>query len=357
MSDWFDDLTRACDAAGQQPLVLDDDAGASLLAVRPGARVLACRLPGVDHNLFFGTTVASGPTGGDRLWIAPEVGWFWPSLDEARRDPKGTADVPPQIDPGDYRLTRGDDAVQWTGASLALVDVRTHRDIEVTATRAVRLIEMPHGLPDGLTSISYEMTNVLQATAGDPLAVAGAWSILQVPPTGTLHCPVTTPVMPRSYYEPFGDRHVQLEDASADGSACVRFLIDGNRRVKMGIRPEHTTGRMGYHRVLPGGQHSLIVRAFAALPGMPYCDIPRDHRADQRLGGDALQAYNDDGDAFPGTTFGEMEHHGTAVSPSGPASSTDRSVTHVLVGPGPAIAQAASTLLGVGLRQLQAPRA
>ncbi|MEO0586619.1 MAG: hypothetical protein AAF078_03175, partial [Planctomycetota bacterium] len=155
---------------------------------------------------------------------------------------------------------------------------------------------------------------------------------------------------PRSYYEPFGDRHVAVE------GDCVRFLIDGKRRTKMGLLPEHTTGRMGYYRPLGDGRSSLIFRAFAALPGEPYCDLPVDHPAHdaaaagedhpEMFRGDGLQAYNDDGDAFPGTSFGEMEYHDPCViAGRGPTSRTGSCVTHVMAGPDEAVRAVGRELL------------
>ncbi|NJO56652.1 MAG: hypothetical protein HC834_10335 [Rhodospirillales bacterium] len=172
----------------------------------------------------------------------------------------------------------------------------------------------------------------------------------------------------RSYYDPFGTRHVSV------GERCVRFLIDGRRRIKMGLRPEHTTGRMGYYRALGDGRATLIVRVFASLPGEPYCDLPRDdprHRALQLgessgpvLGGDALQAYNDDGDAFApkagqasvdakDVTFGEMEYHDPCViSGRAPGERGGTCVTHVVVGADASVRAWGASLLGCEIEPL-----
>ena len=161
-----------------------------------------------------------------------------------------------------------------------------------------------------------------------------------VPPAGTLVCPTTRRVLPRSYYEPFGDKHVVVDDTS------VRFTVDAAHRIKMGLRPEHTTGRMGYYRPLAGGESSLIVRVFPVYPGELYVDIPRDHPHDQRSGGDALQAYNDDLTYGP---FGEMEFVAPAVMVGGCTARHTACVTHALVGPDAAVREAGAALLGVSI--------
>ncbi len=307
------------------------------IAVR-GARVLSCRVDGHDDNLFYDDGNGSG---GDRLWIAPEVAYYWPSLDDARRDPVGTAATPPQVDPGDWSVLDTPPAGVTLRNAATLTDGRDGKSISLDMVRTVDSLDRPHGLPDTLRCVSFGITNGLLVTGGDEGAVAAAWDILQVPPTGTLICPVTRRVEPRSYYDPFGGRHVVCDDTA------VRFLIDAKRRIKMGLRPEHTTGRMGYYRPpAPGsdGRSSLIVRVFPVYPGERYVDIPRDHPIDQRTGGDALQAYNDDLTFGP---FGEMEFVAPAVAVGGTTYRSTLSVTQALVGPDDAIHEAGRALLGV----------
>jgi hypothetical protein len=142
-----------------------------------------------------------------------------------------------------------------------------------------------------------------------------------------------------SYYDPFGPRHVL-----ADGRR-LRFLIDGRRRIKMGLRAQWTTGRMACYRSITDGRAILIVRIFNPQPGEPYADVPRSADITTRTGGDCLQAYNDDG-TFGG--FGEMEHHDPAVIVgSGPTQRGGGFVTHVFTGPDRAVRAAGEALLGV----------
>ncbi len=355
MPDWFDKIDDAIQSTGHQTHRLIAGDG-QLLVTEHGARVLACQLPGIDGNLFWHSPAmqnpdtALEPAGGDRLWIAPEVGWYWPSIEKAREDPGKYADTPKQIDPGEYLTDSASPVHAQLSTRLKLTDVRDGKSIELAVSRQVRAVGQPAGLPDTLTCASFAITNVLLLRGGDDGAIACAWDILQVPPVGTLICPTTadpeTVNEPTSYYEPFGDRLVQCD------KQAVHFLVDSEHKIKMGLRAEHTTGRMGYYRQLDGGQASLIIRIFSPQPGEPYPDIPISADADQRTGGDSLQAYNHSDGGTSG--FGEMEYHDPAVIVGqGPASRHGSSVTHILAGPDAEVRSFGQQLLGVPITPIQ----
>ena len=365
---WFEGLCERVEEQGQRPHVLASGDG-RLLVTEHGARVLACELPGVGRNVFFHTDATDDGkvTGGDRLWMGPEVAYFWPTLDDALRDPKDTAVTPSTIDPGEWEVVAEEAGTSVELATeMKLEDRRNQTNGIFTAERSFRcLASVDLSLSAGLAHVAFSTRHTISEVAGagsDEGLTAGAWSVLQVPPTGTLICPVTRRLDGaadiRSYYDAFGDRHVVVDDR------CVRFLVDGKHRIKMGIKPEHTTGRMGFYRP-PGsysevGMSSLIVRIFSTLPGEAYCDVPRDdarHRELERgeiggpvLGGDCLQAYNDDGSAFAGTTFGEMEYHDPCVVVGcGPTARTGSCVTHVVAGADEAVRAFGEEVLGVAV--------
>lgn len=368
MKGYMKGLRDRLEAEGQGPHELQVNGG-SLLCTRHGARALAVDAPGLEKNPFF---TADGPdgklTGGDRLWVSPEVAWFWPSLEDARERPLETARTPAAIDPGAYQVVEavdeGGTRLTWRQVVSDLTDVRSGqvlRRLEIERTFASSAA--PTRLGDDVACISFTITHTLRGLDADPGVAVGAWNLLQVPPTGTLICPTTHRADVRSYYDPFGERHVAVDHHA------VRFLIDGRRRIKMGLTPEATTGRMGYYRPTTAGNATLIVRIFGPLPGEPYADLPRDDRRHDLHGtiqqlappldGDALQAYNDDGSAFGGSTggdptFGEMEHHDPCLvagfGPMGlPTTRTATSVTHILAGPDAAVRDAGQHLLGVAI--------
>jgi len=347
--DWFDQLDTAAQAQDHPTHRIIAGDG-MLLVTELGARIMGCTLPGVGGNLFFhhesmlDPDKASRPFGGDRLWIAPETGWYWPSLEKAREDAGKHAATPPQIDPGQYTTDSASPAHAQLSNRLSLTDIRDGKKIELAVSRQIRAIGAPAGLPADLMCASFGITHVLLARGGDDGAAACCWDILQVPPTGTLICPTTTDPKaieePTSYYEPFGEKHVARDEQA------VRFLIDSQRKVKMGLKPEHTTGRMGYYRQLNDGMSTLIIRIFGPLPGEPYPDIPIEVADQQKLGGDCLQAYNHDNGGTSG--FGEMEYHDPAVIVGdGPQARTGTSATHILAGPDASIRTYGQRLLGV----------
>lgn len=353
-ADWFDQLDTAAKAKDHPThrIVAGDG---MLLVTERGARIMACQMPGVDSNLFFhhpsmqDPNHAANPFGGDRLWIAPEVGWYWPSMELAREDAGKHAATPPQIDPGEYTTDSASPAHAQLSNRLSLTDIRDGKSIELGVSRQVRAINAPANLPPDLMCASFAITNILLLRDGGEGAAACAWDILQVPPVGTLICPTTTDPKvvdePTSYYEPFGDRHVECDDNA------VRFLIDSERKIKMGLKAEHTTGRMGYYRQLDGGMSTLILRIFSPLPGEPYPDIPIASPIDQRLGGDTLQAYNHSDGGTSG--FGEMEYHDPAVIVGdGPSSRHGTSVTHILAGPDASVRAFGEQLLGATIQAI-----
>ena len=360
-ANWFDRLAGSLTEAGFETHQFLAGEG-RLLVTTHAARVLACEMPGLPGNAFWHNPAleqgdrtrdimhgAGGGLGGDRLWIAPEVGFIFTDLPAARVNPLANEELPTAMDPANWSVDdRGTGGVTLS-TDTTLRDHRLARRIDLKVTRQFEVITPPAQLPPGVSHLGFALRNELVCTGGDKEAMAGGWDLLQVPPVGTLHCPATVAgLSPRSYYDPFGDHHVQ---ADADG---IRFLIDGKRRVKMGLLAEHTTGRMAFFQPESDDQRALaIFRVFAPQPGEPYVDLPRD--SDELLGGDCLQAYNHlegIGDFPP---FGEMEYHDPALFVGcGPDRRSGPCVTHVFTGDTDAVRQAVEPMLGMELRTLEA---
>ncbi|MEQ9461620.1 MAG: hypothetical protein RIG82_11785 [Phycisphaeraceae bacterium] len=343
---WFDRLHTALNARGWKPSILQTRSG-RLLITEHNARLFAIEIDGLDHNALWHDPTHENPKsnaaliGGDRLWIAPEVAYYWDSLELARQDPGGNARNPPQVDPGHYTTTHTTDQTLSYHATVELTDSRVDKSIRFEVQRSFRVAQSLPTLPPEVRCLSFALDNQLTLTAGDDGALAGGWSISQLPTGGTLHCPThgrATSVT--SYYDPFQDR-VEIDDTG------VRFRIDGQAKVKMGLPAETTTGRMGYYRETGSGA-VLLLRAFPTLPGEPYVDVPIAAPADQRYGTDVLQAYNHDGGP---NTFGEMEYHDPAIIVgTQPQSRSGTSVTHALFGPVDQIKAVGETFLGMKLR-------
>ncbi|QQE12142.1 hypothetical protein JD969_01305 [Planctomycetota bacterium] len=348
MSNWFDEIVSKISHAGLKGCEIRLNGGRLLVAEKAG-RILACEIDGVDENIFYlGGEVSAGYfNGGDRLWVAPEIGYYWPSIEKAREDAVKWAKTPEQVDPGHYKVVaEGDVHCCLRNEGIELVDGRNDRKVGFDLTRIVCQCDEPEGLPEGVSCASFSVTNEIEVKHGDEGATVGAWDILQVPPRGTLICPLVKPIdSPTSYYDDFGDVHVQWDEHS------VRYLIDAGRRTKMGLPPEVTNGRMGFYREVSDDKAVMIVRIFAPLAGLPYVDQPIWQDKEQVAGGDVLQAYNDDGSYGP---FGEMEYHDPGVViGSSPMRRNGTSVTHVLSGEPLHVKKAGKMLLGCEVKPIE----
>ena len=104
MGQAIEDMVRRIEGAGLKAVVLKLHGGEILVSEKAG-RILACEVDGVQGNVFYsgGEVEAGFYAGGDRLWIAPEVGYYWPSLDKAREDAVKWAKTPAAVDPGNYK--------------------------------------------------------------------------------------------------------------------------------------------------------------------------------------------------------------------------------------------------------------
>ncbi|MEM6391704.1 MAG: DUF6786 family protein [Planctomycetota bacterium] len=350
----LDDLTARL-AAEHDDLFWLSAGDGRLLATRHAARLMASDDGHADtwSNPFF--VAEDGDTGqltgGDRLWIAPEVGYFWPNLQQAREDPKKWAKTPPVMDPAHWTITNQSDNALALSTEMDLTDARDGKRIRLTADRSFQGLDRSADLDPGLRCVSFAITNTLTLIDGDAGAVAGAWDILMVPaePTpGTLIIPTTREIELaniNSYYDPFGDEHVVIDGQS------VRFRCDGQRRVKMGLPADLTAGTMAHYRPTTDGQAILIHRTFPTHHEETYCDIPRSFPDDQRLGGDCFQAYNDEGDSFGpaiggSPTFSEMEYHDPCLAVgTDKTTQTGTCTTHILTGPEALIREHLSTRL------------
>ena len=350
MSNWMRTLEETTAGAGQQALRWKAADG-ELLVLPHGARVLGCDVPGADRNLLWhhpgmndAATAkgqlqkAGGELGGDRLWIAPEVAYFWADLELARKAPFEHHTVPPEMDPGIWRIAERGEGHLRLEMRLALTDHRNGRRIELDLERAFAALDRPAGLDAELKVCSWLTFNTATVRGGDDGAVAGLWDLCQMPVGGALYCPVAVPPNgpPREYYEPLRPEDVSWDDAA------VRFAATAAHRIKMGLPPEQTTGRMGYYRRLENGMASFIFRHFLPAPGGTYIDLPR--HSDATSGGDCLQAFCGD-DPMDG--FCEMEHHEPAlIAGTGPQRTSGTCITHAIVGPAESLTPVARRMLG-----------
>ena len=224
-------------------------------------------------------------TGGERTWLAPELGpgGFFGA------EEKDWA-VPPALDPGAYRLLEsGPSAARCrTECRLRSADGREYR---LELERRVQIRDARSLSPEA-RGVDLLIRHSLRNAGRQPIpGRAGLWSILQVPslPEGS----VLLPDAP--YRQRFGELPAGWLTREA-GSQALRTAPA--RRWKVGQPPSGPEAVIAHHRPAPGGQVRITMRCAASAAG-PYLD-----------GGDVLQAYNS---PLSGEeAFSELECHAPA---------------------------------------------
>lgn len=257
-------------------------------------RVLQVDVEG--HGAYWTRPEAAGwNVGGDRLWVGPERAWIWTQPDSTE---PSSAELPSAMDPGAWSIVNSDDTTCRVTQSMELRHRHEQASLRLQMDRTFRHVEVP--TEDFRTSIAYQTENCLTIIGGDTAQPVSLWHMVQVPPGGNILIPLEgEPV--RSYFEPTPPGY-----QSMDGG-LLRVRVDGKSRFKGGISPERTLGRQAYVRPIEDGW-LVFYRRFTVEPWRDYCDAPMTDASGQ---GDALQFYNDDGNAGG---FGEVEYHSPSIA-------------------------------------------
>ena len=271
------------------------DAGAVTLYPSCG-RVLQAEIEG-ERAFWNNPSDARGwNVGGDRLWVAPEVHWYWKTLEKVDF---ARYEVPEAVDPGNWTVTRTDKNYCRISQQVFLRNHHMDSHVKCTLARSFTLLAPAAG-PFFTKQIAWQTDNELWIQNGTPGQKVGLWSLLQVPSGGTLSVRSPGDVPFRNYLSPIPHG---LWRKRGD---VLHVDITGSQQYKIGIAPNSVTGTMAYARKAPGG-YLVIYRKFFPQPWRPYADVPMN---DLKGNGDAIQIYNDDG-SFGG--FGEMECHSPAI--------------------------------------------
>jgi hypothetical protein len=101
-----------------------------------------------------------------------------------------------------------------------------------------------------------------------PLPEFNLWSILQVPPGGTVLVPVLGDSEPLVMYREQEEIHMNRQPHYAS------FPFEGGSSFKLSYNTLQSTGRLGYYRRLSKETSSLIVRQLQVNPSASYPDYP-----------------------------------------------------------------------------------
>jgi hypothetical protein len=327
----------------------------SLVICQRGGRILGpFQLPEGESLLWanpaFGERGAFGAflaadgwnLGGERIWVAPEIQYGV----RDRRDFWRTLALPPQMDPGDWKLAQDGDTYTLTQALTLEAHNIAHGHKTLHIARRIRPAADPlralsgyAELTDGVTFAGYEHDVTLTETQTDEI-MSETWSVMQLRPEGQLFIPATPVLEYSDYFEPIDAAYQTIDEHGA------RLRITGDRRYKVGYKAAHLFGRLGYAGRLVDGRTYLIVRTFFNNPSAPYTEEPPDQVGCR---GHSVHVYNDGG-MFGG--FGELECNGQTIGGStGRSSSTDPFITWFYLGPRDKIAVIATHLLRRGLEE------
>lgn len=298
--------------------------GSRLTLLERGGRILGLCPPGDGQNFLW---TASAPreddwnVGGDRTWISPEVDVFVPHFPDT-----SVFRVPPQLDPGNYRLV-GEGAPRLTmRCTLPLSRLGTMAEIEISKSWTAA--------PDPLRAHNVRYAGYTQCTElRTPGGLVALWNIVQLPHGGEVLIPVHGRATPQIY---FGE--IPREDFDLV-PGLIRCRAHRRGLAKFGIHPISATGRIGYLWG-SGSTTNLVVRNVAVNPCARYGDVawadPR-HLDEQ---GCALQVCSLDNELG---AYVELEHHA-------PMGQSDIAQLCAWRGPGQAIRTIAHQLLGAPIR-------
>lgn len=328
--------------------------GVSIIVSQRGGRILGPFLTPQSASLFWtNPAFARAETfkafldandwnlGGERVWVAPEIQYGV----RDRRDFWGSITLPPQMDPGNWRLVQDGDA--WTLSQTLTLDAYNlaHGQKTLHVERRIRPAADPlrslrayAELLDGITFAGYAQSITLSETRTDAI-MSESWDLVQLNPGGEVLIPATPVIEYSDYFEPIDARYQTIDEHG------VRLHITGDRRYKVGYKAVHLFGRLGYVNHLDDGRTCLIVRNFFNNPSAPYVEEPADCVGCR---GHSVHVYNDGG-MFGG--FGELECNGQTIGgETGRATSTDTFVLWLYAGSRERIAEIGQHLLGVVVR-------
>ncbi len=341
------------DSAGISNEVLEFKDSGSLLVLPDSGRVLGLFSSASDENFFWTNpalddkasasamfTSSKWPNpGGDRTWLAPESELFIGDLS----NPFGTYKVPPELDPGKWRIAAEKPFLQIKNkTTLFLRNSQKKIPLEILkewrpATNPLRDCKL-----GGIVYAGYEQETVLEFAAvrneSAPLLL-GIWNLIQLPKPGRMMIPTYSKTAPLIV---FGNISRKKLNTSAN---LINWTMDGDDgSAKISVKACPLTGRAGYlYRSRRNScTWNLVIRNFAVNPSGEYIDTPWNDLSDN---GYAFQACSVNDGAVK---FNELEYHvPAAASYQARNISCDLSQLWAFRGSFAKIAKVAQFLLGV----------
>lgn len=329
---------------------LSNDNGGRLIILEKGARALELKTAEDDTSAFWHDPLAlrtrdNWNVGGDRTWISPELEFY--------KDGSDCYDIPAQLDPGSWKLTKMSQSHAIARMTCELRHSSLSQIVKLDLEKRYTLLPNPFPMnmsslfPDysNITYAGYEVRTDMNLTPIHPIlrldgkdssksGYCNLWSIMQVPPGGKILAPTYGSVRPLTMFSQTENIPMALLPNG------LQLPCEGSSKFKLSIDALSSTGRFGYLRRINDKKSSLIVRQFSVSPASIYPDYPSNLPT---YLGSCMQFFFDGGQLG---NFAELEYHSPALPVDIPGLSTDVSSLFYWVGDPQAIEEIARVFLG-----------
>jgi hypothetical protein len=303
-------------AAGRSMELLSDESGSALAVLPYGGRLLGAFAPAAGANFLWTNPMLESSesarrlldsgtwanSGGERCWIAPEADFFLPDYPATSSyfQPRG-------LDPGDYSATRDEKFIRLRNR-LELHSFRTGEDLELLIAKEYALLPLDDRAAlaaEGISAVAYRAILELELLSPAPETPVGLWSLLQLPPGGTMLAATRGRAKPVAYFGSVAEEELHIDDAT------FRWNTQGVHDRKLGIAPNELRGRIGYAYESEGSS-CLVVRDIEVDPRGLYIDAPYPKKTSTAAEQPCAAEFCAVDDPALGS-FRELEYHSPAI--------------------------------------------
>jgi hypothetical protein len=350
-----DNLIRVLKEAGKPGVPVHLDNGSEVLLLPHGGRVLGLFASESQENFYWNNPALKETataralfesddwrnTGGDRMWLAPEIDFFFPKYPDLT-----VYHQPRQFDTRSYQVEKKSGATTMR-IEFDIKHAKAENPIQLLLTKSVESVSNPlrHEAAwknlSGVAFAGYGLRTSLEFTSSPAPAVpVGLWHLIQMPYGGDMFVPTYGPSQPKIV---FGD--IPKGDLTELPGGGMRYRMTAKDEQKISLRAARCTGRAAYLYESTSASN-LVLRNFFVNPSGEYVDAPWTEPNDLGYG---VQACNING---RWGEFNELEYHIPAIGVAGaPARCDDFAQTWAYRGTRGQIAEIAQELLGVNINR------
>lgn len=277
---------------------------ARVLIIEHGGRILGVDL-GIGNFLWVNDNLENcfmgkdWNLGGIRTWLSPERNFFYHSPIEFNEWYCQSG-----IDPANYKFIKKKSKVVKLESNIEAVDQITKEKIFGKLVKKIELKEHTREEDNQKLTISQESKLTIDNYEGD----IALWTLVQVPASqesnGHILIPTKKHPEPVHYFNRIPNDYLSVHKSIID------FKIDGNKELKLGLRPEDLLSNeyasIFYHFSKTDKSCSIVMTSTTHAKNQNDCVDPP--KADPKMPKGVIQIYNSD---FNKTKlkFGELEIH------------------------------------------------